>query len=79
MSLKNQICDACFLGIEGSQPSFLPSTDNKVCNSGHCVSFMQNSLSTVHMLPSLRSVVKFIVLRPSSSRDAIWIPDTCSG
>jgi hypothetical protein len=34
--------------------------------SGHCVSFMQNSIKTVNMLPNLPSELDIVVLRPSN-------------
>jgi hypothetical protein len=33
--------------------------------SGHCVSFMQNNVKTVDMLPNLPSELDILVLRPS--------------
>ena len=33
--------------------------------SGHCVSFMQNNIKTVNMLPNLPSELDIVVLRPS--------------
>lgn len=34
--------------------------------SGHCVSFMQNNIKTVNMLPNLPSELDIVVLRPSN-------------
>ena len=34
--------------------------------SGHCVSFMQNTVKTVDMLPNLPSELDIVVLRPSN-------------
>jgi hypothetical protein len=34
--------------------------------SGHCVSFMQNNIKTVNMLPNLPSELDVVVLRPSN-------------
>lgn len=34
--------------------------------SGHCVSFMQNTIKTVNMLPNLPSELDIVVLRPSN-------------
>jgi hypothetical protein len=33
--------------------------------TGHCVSFMQNTVKTVDMLPNLLSELDIVVLRPS--------------
>ena len=34
--------------------------------SGHCVSFIQNNIKTVNMLPNLPSELDVVVLRPSN-------------
>jgi hypothetical protein len=34
--------------------------------SGHCVSFMQNTMKTVNMLPNLPTELDIVVLRPSN-------------